>query len=225
MIVFFIILGILFFISLILFMICLSNLEIEIKGLKLDTTNIKYKKLEDYLIYIRLKLLDKFTWIKIKINHKKIKKLRKTSLIKLSLFRKISNFYTMENTILENRKEIFTKENLRYFKDLKITIKKLDLYLKISTGFPNLTVYAVAVISSIISIILAKTIKDYSKDKYKYIVFPMYELKPAIKISLNCIINVKMVHIINIIYMLKKKRSVRNDERTSDRRAYVCSND
>lgn len=225
MVLLFTILGILFFISLIFFMICLSNLEIEIKEFKLDTKNIKYKKLEEYLIYIKIKLLDKFTWLKIKINHKRIKKLRKTSLIKLNLFRKISNFYTMENTILENRKEIFTKENLRYFKDLKITIKKLDLYLKISTGFPNLTVYAVAVISSIISIILAKTIKDYSKDKYKYIVFPMYELKPAIKISLNCIINVKMVHIINIIYMLKKKRSVRNDERTSDRRTYVCSND
>lgn len=225
MVLLFTILGILFFISLIFFMICLSNLEIEIKEFKLDTKNIKYKKLEEYLIYIKIKLLDKFTWLKIKINHKRIKKLRKTKLIKLNLFRKISNFYTMEDTILENRKEIFTKENLRYFKDLKITIKKLDLYLKISTGFPNLTVYAVAIIASVISIILAKNIKDYSRDKYKYIVFPMYTLKPAIKISLNCIINVKMVHIINIIYMLKKKRSVRNDERTSDRRAYVCSND
>lgn len=225
MIVFFIILGILFFISLIFFIVCLSNLEIEIKEFKLDTTNSKYKRLEDYLIYIKLKFLDKLTWLKIKIDHNKIEKLRRTKLIKLNLFKEISNFYTMENSVLENRKEIFTKENLKYFKDLQIEIRKLDVYLKISTGFPNLTVYAVAIIASFISIILAKTVKNYSKDRYKYIVFPMYTLKPAIKISLNCIINVKMVHIINIIYMLKKKRSVRNDERTSDRRAYVCSND
>lgn len=225
MIVFFIILGILFFISLIFFMICLSNLEIEIKEFKLDTTNIKYKKLEDYLVYIKLKLLDKLTWFKIKISHKKIRKLENSKIFKSKIFSKIKNFEEMENTILENRKEIFTKENLRYFKDLQIQVKKLDLYLKISTGFPNLTVYAVAIIASVISIILAKTVKNYSKDKYKYIVFPMYTLKPAIKISLNCIINVKMVHIINIIYMLKKKRSVKNDERTSDRRTYVCSND
>ena len=206
-------------------MICLSNLEIEIKEFKLDTTNIKYKKLENYLVYIKLKLLDKFTWIKIKIDHKKIEKLKQSKIGKLNLFKKIDNFYSMENTILENKKEIFKKKNLEYIRDLQVTIKKLDLYLKISTGFPNLTIYTVAIVSTIISIMLAKTIKGYSKDKYKYIVFPIYGLKPAIKISLNCIINVKMVHIINIIYMLIKKRSVRNDERTSDRRTYVCSND
>lgn len=225
MIVFFIILGILFFISLIFFMICLSNLEIEIREFKLNTTNKKYRKLENYLIYVKLKLLDKFTWFKIKINHKKIRKLKNSKVFKSKLFSKINDFTEMENTILENRKQIFKKGNLQYVKDLQLTIKKLDLYLKISTGFPNLTVYAVAIIASVISIILAKTVKNYSKDKYKYIVFPMYTLKPAIKISLNCIINVKMVHIINIIYMLIKKRSVRNDERTSDRRTYVCSND
>lgn len=225
MIVFFIILGILFFMSLIFFMICLSNLEIEIKDFKLNTTNIKHKKLENYLVYIKLKLLDKFTWIKIKIDYKKIKKLKNSKIFKSKIFSKINNFNSMENTILENRGKIFKKENLKYIRDLQITIKKLDLYLKISTGFTNLTVYAVAIIASVISIILAKTIKNYSKDKFKYIVFPMYGQKPAIKISLNCIINVKMVHIINIIYMLIKKRSVGNDERTSDRRTYVCSND
>lgn len=225
MIVFFIILGILFFISLIFFMICLSNLEIEIKEFKLDTTNIKHKKLKNYLVYIKLKLLDKFTWIKIKIDNKKIRKLENSKIFKSKIFSKINSFNSVENTILENRKEIFKKKNLEYIRDLQITIKKLDLYLKISTGFPDLTVYVVAIIASIISIILAKTIKNYSKDKYKYIVLPMYGLKPAIKISLNCIINVKMVHIINIIYMLIKKRSVKNDERTSDRRTYVCSND
>lgn len=225
MIVFFIILGILFFISLIFFMICLSNLEIEIKEFKLDTTNIKHKKLENYLVYIKLRLLDKLTWFKIKISYKKIRKLENSKIFKSKIFSKIKNFEEMENTILENRKQIFKKGNLQYVKDLHLTIKKLDLYLKVSTGFPNLTVYAVAIIASVISIIFAKTVKNYSKDKYKYIVFPMYTLKPAIKISLNCIINVKMVHIINIIYMLKKKRSVRNDERTSDRRTYVCSND
>lgn len=222
MIVFFIILGILFFISLIFFMLCLSNLEIEIKEFKLDTTNIKHKKLENYLVYIKLKLLDKLTWFKIKIDNKKIRKLKNSKVFKSKLFSKINDFAEMENTILENRKQIFKKENLQYIKDLQLTIKKLDLYLKISTGFPDLTIYVVAIIASVISIILAKTIKNYSKDKYKYVVFPMYTLKPAIKISLNCIINVKMVHIIYVIYILFKKGMMKN-ERTSNRGAYDYS--
>ena len=88
-----------------------------------------------------------------------------------------------------------------------------------------ITSFAVATISSIISIILARNIKKYEKDKYIYSIIPIYEDKPMLKIKLNCIIDIKIVHIMNVIYMMLKKRSGKYDERTSNRRAYVCSND
>ena len=69
---FFIFLGIIFFISLILFIICLSTLEIEIKNLDFNSNKEIGKRLEEYLIYIKLKFANKITWFKIKINDKKI---------------------------------------------------------------------------------------------------------------------------------------------------------
>ena len=55
--------------------------------------------------------------------------------------------------------------------------------------------------------ILAKkaNYKEYSKDKFNYNVIPCYEQKLKIKIELSCIINIKIVHIINVIYVLQNK--------------------
>ena len=71
MIIFLIFLGLLYIIFLLLY---LSTLEIEIQKFKFNSKNKTNKKVEDYLFYIRLKLLNKFTWIKIKIDNKKINK-------------------------------------------------------------------------------------------------------------------------------------------------------
>lgn len=51
---------------------------------------------------------------------------------------------------------------------------------------------------------------------------PMYRFGNSINLSLNCIINVKMVHIIYVIYILLKKGMIKN-ERTSNRGAYDYS--
>ena len=66
----------------------------------------------------------------------------------------------------------------------------------------------------------------YKKEKYEYKIKPIFGKQNFLKICIDCIINLKMVHIINIIYILKKKRSVNKyDKRTSDRRAYAYSNE
>ena len=58
--------------------------------------------------------------------------------------------------------------------------------------------------------------------KKKFTVLPLYNIGNVIKINLNCIIDVKIVHIIYVIYILfKKGRNV--NERASDRRAYDYS--
>ena len=80
-------------------------------------------------------------------------------------------------------------------------------------------------ISSIISIILARNIETYDKTKYKYIITPKFEDETIVKIKLNYKIDIKIVHIINVIYMLIKKRSVKYDERASNRRTYASLNE
>lgn len=220
MIVFFIILAILFFLSLISLILCLSNLEIEISNLWIDSENKKHHKLKSYLFCIRLKLLDKFTWFKIKIDKNKMKAIENSK-----IFNKINKPESIRNIIAKNKKEILKQDNIKYIKDINLKIKQLDLNIKLSTSDAIITSFGVAILASIISIFLAKNIEKFETNKYIYTITPIYNQKPSIKIKLNCIISIKIVHIMNVIYMLIKKRSVKYDERTSNRRTYVCSND
>ena len=80
MIIYFLILTIFFLISFIFFLLIFSNIEIEINKLYFDSNNIEKDKLETYLFYIRLKLLSKITWFKIKIDSNKI---RNSKIIKM----------------------------------------------------------------------------------------------------------------------------------------------
>ncbi len=222
MIVFFIVLIILFLISLVFLMLCLSNLEIEINKLYFDSNNKKHKKLKKYLFYIRLKLFDKIPWLKVKIDREKIIKIKNSKLFKSKMLQKLNKVNNIKEIILKNKKEIFNINNL---KELNIKLKQLDLDMKISVLDNIITSFSVALIASLISIIMAKTATKYCTNKYRYIITPIYEYKPILKVKLNCIIDLKIVHIMNIIYILVKKRSVEYDERTSNRRAYVCSHD
>ena len=206
-------LGIVFLISLLIFIICLSNLEIEVKKFKYDN-NVGKEKKKDYLVYIRLNLLKRFTWFKLTIDDNRISKIRNSKILKLKILKRL---------LLRNEREIFTIENIKNIKHFEI--KKLNLKMKIDLVDTIITSLSVAIISTIISIILANNIRKYNEEKYNYIITPIYKENIQIIINLNCIINVKIVHIINILYMLFKKRSVNYDERTSNRRAYVCRNE
>lgn len=217
----FIILTILFLIWLLTLILCLSSLEIEINKLWFDSNNKKHHKLEDYLFYIRIKLLDEITWIKIKIDKKKIKSLENSRVFKS----KILNKYNIREIVLKNKKEIFKKNNINFIKELDINIDKLNLYMELCTSNSIFTSFTVVVVASIISMILANNTKEYDRTKYNYSITPIYKDKLSLKTKLNCIISIRIVHIINVIYMLIKKRREEYDERTSDRRAYVCSND
>jgi len=225
MIIFFIILTILFFISLLVLMLCLSSLEIEVYNLCFNSENKKNNKLQNYLFCIRLKLLDKITWFKIEIDKKKMKKIENSKIFKSRIFNKINEYEHIRDIILKNRKEIFKKDNIEYIKGIESKIKQLNLNMELCTSDSIFTSFSVAIFASILSLLLAKNVEKFESNKYRYIITPKYEQKPSIKIKLNCIISIKIVHIMNVIYMLIKKRSVEYDERTSNRRPYVCSND
>ena len=65
---------------------------------------------------------------------------------------------------------------------------------------------------------------DTKYQNYIYNIKPIYNNKNLYKINLNCIIEIKMVHIINIIYMLLKKGRKKNEcSTTSNRKPYAYS--
>ena len=208
MVVFFIVLTILFFLEILVLILSLSSLEIEIKKLVYDSER---KDLEDYLIYIRIKLFNKITVVRIKIDNKRMKKVVNSKKFN-SIFSKM------------DKKEIFKKYHLKNIKNLNIRIKEFNLYMELCTSNCIITSFGSALILSAISIILAKSIERYDRKKYMYIIKPKYAENPSAKIKLNCIIDLKIVHIMNIIYLNLKRRRENYDERASNRRAYASFN-
>lgn len=207
-------------IELIILILCLiylilifSNLEINVNTFKAEASKkIKYK---DILIYIKLKLFNKITFFKIKLDSKRIEKIKKSKIKDNKLLNKI--IFTQKENVKLNKLEIL--------KQLNFKLEEIDLKVIISLLEVLPTILAIPILSTIISIIIEKTAKKYEKEKYKYSVTPTYNLNLMVKMELKCIISIKIVHIIEVIYMMLKKEVEKNDERTSNRRTYVCSYD
>lgn len=207
-IVFFIIL----FLALLILVITLSTLQIRIK--KANISNMNLGKIEyDYLFFIELKFLNKLKIIQIAIDKEKVSKLSK----KFKLKEKID--------IKKVEKGIPNKKARKKLQE-KLDIKLNEFHLKAEIGTYDVIITSaiIAVISSVIGIVMAKLIDNYKKEKYGYTIMPIYKNKNVINLSLNCIIQVKMVHIISIIFTLLRKRKERNKHvRTSNRRSYDYS--
>ncbi len=207
-IVFFIIL----FLALLILVITLSTLQIRIK--KANISNMNLGKIEyDYLFFIELKFLNKLKIIQIAIDKEKVSKLSK----KFKLKEKID--------IKKVEKGIPDKKARKKLQE-KLDIKLNEFHLKAEIGTYDVIITSaiIAVISSAIGIVMAKLIDNYKKEKYEYTIMPIYKNKNVINLSLNCIIQVKMVHIISIIFTLLRKRKERNKHvRTSNRRSYDYS--
>ena len=80
-------------------------------------------------------------------------------------------------------------------------------------------------ISILISNILPFLVEKEDYNNCKYNVNPIYLNKNLYKISFNCIIQEKMVPIINILFKIINKGRSHKYERTSNRRSYDYSNE
>ena len=103
----------------------------------------------------------------------------------------------------------------------EINIKKINLSINIGTENASLTALLVAIISSITGIVFRKSIIDSKKQSFRIV--PVYINKNLINIAVSGIFEIKMIHIINIMYVLNKKEGVKKNERTSNRRTYDYS--
>lgn len=206
MTIFFISLCVIF--STIIIAIICSTLRINLKELELVNTKIYKFNLE-----ISLNLCNKIKWFKIILNEKKIEKMKNTSRINKILNSKILRKYKDIQKIVFRKK----KEILEILKNLQI--EKLNLYAKIGTKNPCVTAYLIASISSILAIVFARRT---SEAKYK--IEPIYIDKNYIYLSINCIIAIKLVHIINIKKKLRGKEVYQKHGKASNRRTYAHSN-
>ena len=139
-------------------------------------------------------------------------------IIKFGILKFKLNKEKLKKIISNNKSKI--KLEVNDFKEIikKIEIPKLNINAKFGTGEPNSTAFFVAIVSSIIGIALARKIENP-----RYTIEPVYGDMYYIFLSINCIFEIKLVHIINIFIKLKRKEYQKYG-RTPNRRSYVGSN-
>lgn len=184
-----------FFISifLIILLIYLSGISI-----KIDKLEIENKKLKELKITVNLLLFNKIKLINISIDKNLIEKIKFHNII--------AKFKAMG---IKQDKNIIIKS----LKKLKIQVKTLKVNGKIGLNNAVFLAYLVAIINIIFSFFYVKIANKY-KENYKYVITPVQTNKFYLKISINCIINIKIANIINMIIM---NRSEDKNERTSNR--------
>lgn len=190
-------------------MILLSTIHIKIQNFSI--TNMKEEKLDkNYAIILSLYLGNKIKWISIHLNDKKL--------------RKAYSKMQLEKIDLKKLEKDFRWEDLKIVKKLQPKISHLKLDMQIGLENPVITAFAVTSLSSIVAIFLPYVATSKKKEHYEYVITPVYQNQNLYKIQLDCIIQVKMVHIINVISnFLKKGKSDLNERTTSHRRSYGYS--
>ena len=197
-------LGILVLLISVIILIIVSTLHIQIKNL--SVSNMKPKNKAKYAIIISLYLGNKIKWIWFNLNDKRMKKMySKIQLEKLD-FQKL-------------------KKDLKQLPKLKPKISYLNLDANLGVIDPTATSFLVAIIATIISLLLPYLATDLKEKNYIYNIKPLYYNQNLYKVNVDCIIEIKMVHIINVIYyiLIKKGRKKNDQSTTSNRKSYAYS--
>ena len=220
MILFFILYIIFIVILLLIFLLLTSSVKFNVQ--KLDLTNEYQKLIYDYKITIGIYVFNRIPIWKLILTPQKLKEPKYQKI--LSRINIINNKKKIDIKIFNNEISV-TKFISLIIKKINLEFSKFNLNIEIGTKDCLITSFAVFGVSTIISFILAKTIKKYDSKMYKYVITPIYEGNNVLKLNLNCIFNVKMVHIINIIYIYVKQERRNRNERTSNRRSYGYSHE
>ena len=176
-----ILLGIFILSTIFTFLILSSTLHIEIKNLNLS--NMEPKNKSEFDVIFSFYLGNYIKWFWIHLNNDKMKK----------YYSKIQ----LEKLDLNIIKNTFEFNDLKQLKKSKPQFSYLDFEFQLGLESPITTSLLVSNIASIISIISPYVVKLKNKKNYNYKIIPIYQNKTLYKINLNCIIEIKLVHIIN----------------------------
>lgn len=207
MILVFLLLGFIIITALIVYILLLSSIKVKIT--KLHIFYNKKKLNITFVSKLGLYLFNKVKLFQITINNEKIKDLYKSGKIDV-------------NKIKDNKE--FNKLMLKLLKNIDFKIEELKLKGYVGTENAAVTPFIGGFINAVIPIIISNKINVYKKENYNYKMDTVYINQNIVNLDFNCIISIKIVHIINILINLKKGR-VNKNERTSNRRTYAYSHE
>lgn len=205
MILVFIFLTILILASLTMLLLALSNIQIELK--QLHISNIKGKLKLKVILNLSILLFNRVKILKISIDNKKIIKILKSGKV---------NFSNVN--ISKESKKIIKK----FLKSDAVMIETLNINGYFSTFNNVLSGIIFSISNALIPILISKKLEG---SRYNNNVSFLNQNQNIINISINCIISIKIVNIINTLYLLKKKGGSDKYGKSSNRRSYAYSNE
>jgi len=219
-----------FFIIVIISMLIIigSSFKLSIDNLLINTKN----KILDYDFRFGLYFMKKIKIIGIRINKKRVERIKKIlqNLDNSKILKKINNIYIRKLSLdfQEKMQKEIKNNNINVLKILNVIIKNfrletLEFRMNLNIGLEEayVTSILIGILSTVIPIILNFTITNIKeRNKYCYKIIPIYEKSNIFELHLNCIINLKLVHIINIIYKISKEGRSDKYVRASNRRSY-----
>ena len=180
------------------FLIFFIEVKIETKNLEIKIKDKNFKMNENGKITIRFTILNKIDLFKFTTNINRFKLPESKN-----KYDKIKNHIVKNNSI--KIKDIQKK--------LKVKYEIINLNIEIGKENAAITAILTGVVSSVVSIIIGKYFSDIKEINWN--VHPIYNMN-ILKLSLNGIISVKVLHIINIIFMMRKDDD--KNARTSNRK-------
>ena len=195
-------------------MILTIRLKIEFVNLKFTSVSKEHMN-NDYRIKIKIYTFQRLLMFKINIDNKKISRALKNQKIDKIIKKQ------KEKIIIDKNK--IDKNVLEGIKKLKIELNEMNLKISVGTENAAITAFIIPIISTFLSIFLSKKINKFNS-KQIFSIAPVYINENLINIEFSGIFQIKMIHIINTICIVnKKKRKGEKNERTSNRRAYDYS--
>ena len=196
----------------ILFVVLMYTIKIKIvfKSFVFNLPKSKSKTVdEDSEVRLRLYVLQKIKVMDIDLKKVNVKKDKVNEQID-----------KLKNKFLEKDNNINLKF-IKHLKELDIGLENVDFKIYLGLEDAAITGISVGIIASILGILLNG--QNYKDVKYK--INPIYENRNILNINFQGIIGLDFRNIINILSNFKKKRRVKENGRTSNRRAYVYGNE
>ncbi len=199
----------LFIILILIILFITSKIGVEVKKFKYISKMPKKQK-TNYKLVVKLYVLGKIPIIKIPLTKEKIIKLKNKGIFK--------------NVGIKEIERDLNPENLpKIIKENKVDITKFNLKMELGTENASLTAILIPIVSTVISFIIRLKVKEYKNQSFN--IKPLFLNQNLVNIEFSGIFEIKMIHIINIIYILNKnkKKGEGKNERTSNRRSYAYS--
>lgn len=197
----------LFIILILLILFITSKIRLEVEEFKF-LSKMPKKQRANYKLVLKLCVLGKVPIIRIPLTKEKIVKLKAKGIFKNLKIKKIEKDLNPENLS-------------KIIKENKVDVKKIKLKIEFGTENASLTAILVPIISTLISFVITLKVKEYKNQTFS--IKPMFYNQNLVNIEFSGIFEIKMIHIINIIYILNNKKGEDKNERTSNRRSYAYS--